>query len=106
MRIKISFLLFIVLLITACNRYDLFTHDNKSLINEVKTSFLDKKANNNINNQSLNFRQALPRTVLWDQAREGKDSSLLVPIHLYFNKRLYSSYCRWSSSEWKHLAVC
>src|SRR5690606_15706772 len=28
------------------------------------------------------FRQALPRTVLWDQAREGKDSSLLVPIHL------------------------
>lgn len=55
MRIKISFLLFIVSLIIACNRYDLFTHDNnKILINEVKTSFLDKKANNNTNNQILN----------------------------------------------------
>lgn len=83
MRIKIqSFFIVIVLFIVACKRYDLFTHDSKLLINEVKTSFLDKKANNKINNQSLNFRQALPRTVLWDQAREGKDSSLLVPIHL------------------------
>lgn len=91
MRIKISFLLFIVLLITACNRYDLFTHDNKILINEVKTSFLDKKAKNNTNNQSLNFRQALPRTVLWDQAREGKDSSLLVPIHLTLINSLCST---------------
>lgn len=76
------FFIVIVLFIVGCKRYDLFTHDSKLLINEVKTSFLDKKANNSINNQSFNFRQALPRTILWDQAREGKDSSLLVPIHL------------------------
>lgn len=44
MRIKISFLLFIVLLITACNRYDLLTNDNSNIIEDVKTSFLVKKS--------------------------------------------------------------